>query len=63
MDSAEFDEQMRRIKSVGDASLETTRQMLENHLQASDLVHQREASRTLVRSAETILARPTEVPQ
>ena len=55
---------MRRIKEATAASLDANRQMLENHLHFSGLIHDREASRALVRSAEVILARPPEeVPQ
>ena len=64
MDQIDFDEQMRRIKEATAASLDANRQMLENHLHFSGLIHDREASRALVRSAEVILARPPEeVPQ
>lgn len=64
MDQAEFEQHLQRIKDATAASLDANRQMLENHLHFSGVIHDREASRALVRSAEAILARPPEeVPQ
>lgn len=55
----DVDQLIERIFGTTDRQIEQTRQILTNHLDASDRIHQRQASETVVRLAETLAQNPT----
>ena len=55
----ETDELLERIFGATDRQIEQTKRILTNHLDASDRIHQRQASETVVRMAEVIAQNPT----